>query len=311
LTIGRKIMFPALKGFLIEFLARILKRKKEEPPPVITAKPVEVVGIWGWSAGSRRKSIFSSIIAHFLILLFILVVFKPPVAVKTARGLVTLIMPVEIPPYAAKVPPGKGGGGGGDSSPLLPSKGRAPRPAPRQFTPPSATPPAQAKLLMEPTIIARPDAKIPNVDMSVWGDPLGKIGPPSSGPGSGGGIGTGSGGGVGPGEGPGFGPGKGGGIGGGVYRIGEGGTSAPQLIYKIEPEYSDEARKAKFQGTVVLTAVVDTDGMAKDIKVMRPLGLGLDEKAIEAIKKWRFRPGMKNGKPVAVLVTIEVNFRLL
>ena len=305
-------MFPALKEFLIEFLARVLKRKKEEPPPVITAKPVDVVGIWGWSTGNRRTSILSSLAVHFLILLFLFVVFRPPIVTKTARGLVTLIMPVEIPPYAAKAPPGKGGGGGGgDKSPLSASKGRAPRPAPRQFTPPSATPPARAKLLIEPTIIAQPDAKIPNVDMSVWGDPLGKIGPPSSGPGSGGGIGTGSGGGVGSGEGPGFGPGKGGGIGGGVYGIGEGGISAPQLIYKIEPEYSDEARKAKFQGTIVISAIVDTDGIAKNIKVMRPLGLGLDEKAIEAIKKWRFRPGVKNGKPVAVLVTIEVNFRLL
>ena len=253
---------------------------------------------------------FSSLAAHFLVLLSLSVIFRPSIATKTAGGLVTLISPVEIPPYAVKVPPGKGGGGGGDSSPLPPSKGRAPRPAPRQFTPPSATPPAQAKLLMEPTIIAQPDAKIPNVDMSVWGDPFGKIGPPSSGPGSGSGIGTGSGGGVEPGKGPGFGPGEGGGIGGGVYRIG-GGVSMPLLMYKIDPEYSDEARKAKFQGTVVLTAIVDTDGIAKNIKVMRPLGLGLDEKAIEAIKKWRFRPGVKDGKLVAVFITIEVNFRLL
>ncbi len=303
-------MFPALKEFLTEFLARILRRKKKEAWPAITAKPEKVVDIWGWSAGNRRASMFSSLTAHFLILLFLFVMFKPSIVTKTAGGLVTLISPVEIPPYVAKVPPGKGGGGGGDSSPLPPSRGRAPRPAPRQFTPPSATPPVQAKLLMEPTIIAQPDAKIPNVDMSVWGDPFGKIGPPSSGPGSGGGIGTGSGGGIGPGKGPGFGPGEGGGIGGGAYRIG-GGVSSPQLMYKVEPEYSDEARKAKFQGTVVLTAIVDTDGVAKNIKVMRPLGLGLDEKAIEAIKKWRFRPGVKDGKSVAVFVTIEVNFRLL
>jgi TonB family protein len=124
----------------------------------------------------------------------------------------------------------------------------------------------------------------------------------SNGPGSGGGIGTGSDGGVG--------SGSGGGVGGGVYRIG-GGVSAPALIAKVEPEYSEEARKEKFQGTVVLYVVVDESGKPRDLRVIRPLGLGLDEKAIEAVMKWRFRPGMKDGKPVAVAATIEVNFRLL
>lgn len=163
---------------------------------------------------------------------------------------------------------------------------------------------------MEPTLIAPLDAKIPNVNMPTWGDPLGKIGPPSSGTGSGSGIGSGSGGGIGPGKGPGFGPGEGGGFGGGVYRVGAG-VSSPMIIYKVEPEYSEEARKAKFQGTVIISAIVDVDGILKDIKVVRALGLGLDEKAIEAIQKWRFKPGVKDGKPVAVHVSIEVNFRLL
>jgi TonB family protein len=99
-------------------------------------------------------------------------------------------------------------------------------------------------------------------------------------------------------------------MGGGVYRIG-GGVSPPQLIAKVEPEYSEEARKAKFQGTVVLTVVVDEKGNPRDLKVLRPLGLGLDQKAIEAVEKWRFKPGMKDGRPVAVLATVEVNFRLL
>ncbi len=99
-------------------------------------------------------------------------------------------------------------------------------------------------------------------------------------------------------------------MGGGVYRIG-GGVSAPALLFKVEPEYSEEARKAKFQGTVVLYVVVDEKGQPRDLKVVRPLGLGLDEKAIEAVQKWRFRPGQLNGKPVSVAATIEVNFRLL
>ena len=143
-----------------------------------------------------------------------------------------------------------------------------------------------------------------------YGDPLSKLGIPSNGIGSGGGIGSGSGGGVGSGKGAGVGPGSGGGFGGGAYRIG-GGVSAPSVLSKVEPEYSEEARKAKWQGTVVLSLVVDDQGRPQNLKVLRSLGLGLDQKAIEAVEKWRFKPGMKDGKPVPVMATIEVNFRLL
>jgi periplasmic protein TonB len=83
------------------------------------------------------------------------------------------------------------------------------------------------------------------------------------------------------------------------------------LVYRVEPEYSDEARKAKFQGTVVLEVIIDARGFARDIRVVRPLGLGLDQKAIDAVQKWKFKPGMKDGKPVNVAAQIEVNFRLL
>jgi TonB family protein len=203
-----------------------------------------------------------------------------------------------------------GGGGGGDRSPTPPSKGKLPRLSDKQFVPPTVTHIENPKLPMEPTLIIQPDANIPKVDMNVLGDPLAKSGIASNGPGSGGGIGYGPGGGVGSGSGPGYGPGHGGNMGGGAYRIG-GGVSPPSVILKVEPEYSEEARKAKFQGTVVLFVVVDEKGNPRDLKVMRPLGLGLDQKAIEAVEKWKFRPGMKDGKPVAVQATIEVNFRLL
>src|ERR1051325_11693654 len=115
------------------------------------------------------------------------------------------------------------------------------------------------KLTMEPTIIAPPDVNLPNVNMSQYGDPLAKIGPASNGPGSGGGIGIGKGGGVGSGKGGGYGPGEGEGFGGGVFRV-SGGVTAPQLLHKIEPEYSEEARKAKYQGTVLLYVQVTPDG---------------------------------------------------
>ncbi|MEI9813195.1 MAG: energy transducer TonB [Acidobacteriota bacterium] len=87
--------------------------------------------------------------------------------------------------------------------------------------------------------------------------------------------------------------------------------SAPVPLSKPEPEYSEEARKAKHQGEVLLTVVVDEKGMPQQITVKKSLGLGLDEKAIEAVQKWRFKPGMKDGKPVAVQATIAVSFHLL
>src|SRR5208337_4081412 len=198
-----------------------------------------------------------------------------------------------------------------DRSPTPASKGRLPKPSMKQFTPPMAVVNnPNPKLVMDPTIIAPPDTPLPNVNMPVWGDPLAKIGPPSNGPGSGGGIGSGSGGGVGSGKGGGFGPGEGGGVGGGVYRVG-GGVTAPVLLYKKEPEYSEEARKAKYQGTVLLYIEVDPSGKATNIRVQHSLGLGLDEKAIEAVRQWKFKPGYKDGKPVTVAATIEVNFRTL
>jgi periplasmic protein TonB len=88
-------------------------------------------------------------------------------------------------------------------------------------------------------------------------------------------------------------------------------VTAPALMLKIEPEYSEEARKAKYQGTVLLAVEIDAEGRARNIHVLHSLGLGLDEKAIEAVRKWKFRPGTKDGKPVTVAATIEVNFRLL
>ena len=93
-----------------------------------------------------------------------------------------------------------------------------------------------------------------------------------------------------------------------AYRVG---VSPPKAIYSPDPEYSETARQAKLQGTCVLWLVVGPDGKPRDIRVLRTLGLGLDEKAIEAVKHWRFEPAMKNGKPVAVQINVEVNFHLL
>jgi TonB family protein len=95
-----------------------------------------------------------------------------------------------------------------------------------------------------------------------------------------------------------------------AVRVGNG-VTAPSVLYKRDPDYTEEARSAKYQGTVLLGIDVGADGYAYNIRVIRSLGLGLDEKAIEAVSQWRFRPGMRDGQPVTVQATIEINFRLL
>ena len=206
----------------------------------------------------------------------------------------------------------QGGGGGGDRSTLRASKGSPPRAAPHQFVPPMAVVPKESpKLIMEPTLVLPPDLRLPAIQMAQWGDPNGIPGPPSNGTGSGGGIGSGNNGGIGAGDGPGLGPGRNGGTGGGVAQSGGGRFVPAALLWKIEPEYSDEARRAKVQGTVLLALEVDAEGKARNVRLEQGLGLGLDQKAIEAVMRWKFRPGSRNGRPVASSALVEVNFRLL
>jgi len=217
-----------------------------------------------------------------------------------------------IDPY---VPPGHGGGGGGKLAVLQASKGRLPVIARQQFTPPAAMiQNLDPKLPMAPTLIMSAELKLPPVDLLALGVPYGKNGPPSDGRGTGGGIGEGVGTGVGPGKGPGAGPGEGGDTGGGL-RSGvpsrSGASTAPVVLFQVEPEFSEEARKAKLQGVVMLYGEVDTNGRLRNIRVTQGLGLGLEEKAVEAVKQWRFRPGTRDGKPVVSAAAIEVNFHLL
>jgi TonB family protein len=281
----------------------------ELAPFDVTSKPVEVPRLWGFFGGHEKTAGAYSVLIHCaaLAILFLLGSMQP--VQRFVRRSTTLIMP-DISPYLAAPKRARSGcgGGGGARTALDASKGKLPKPTPKQFTPPTATPPPDPKLVVPASIVAPDD--IPNIVASNMGDPLSKLGIPSNGTGMGGGIGSGFGTGVGPGNGAGFGPGSGGGFGDGAYRIG-GGVSAPTILSKVEPEYSEEARKAKWQGTVVLSLVVDAQGRPQGLKVARSLGLGLDQKAMEAVAKWRFRPGMKDGKPVPVIATIEVNFRLL
>ena len=225
---------------------------------------------------------------------------------QQVTGIVTDISPYVLPPSSTKA---GGGGGGGDRDKLAASKGALPKLSREQITPPAAVIRNPAPILpVDPSVVVPPNITLPHT--GPLGDPLSAVlGPPSNGTGSGGGIGSGSGGGVGSGRGPGVGPGWGGGIGGGPYRVG-GGVSAPKPLYTPDPEYSEEARKSKYQGVVVLWLVIGPDGRPHEIRVARPLGMGLDEKAMEAVRTWRFDPARKDGQPVAVQMNVEVSFRL-
>ena len=293
-----KTLIPAIKELI---------NPPKLPPLEITSKPVEVKDQWGMYGGNETKAGISSLLIHVAVVALLVFIGSLKPVQDMVKEHILLIAP-DLKPY---VPQQKklssGGGGGGNRAPLEASKGKLPKPAPRQFTPPRVDPLDNPKLPMAPSIIA---PELPTLVAQNMGDPLSSLRVGSNGVGIGGGIGSGSGGGVGPGKGPGVGPGSGGGFGGGAYRIG-GGVSQPSLLSKVEPEYSEEARKAKWQGTVILALVVDDQGRPQNLKILRSLGLGLDQKAIEAVEKWRFKPGMKDGKPVPVMATIEVNFRLL
>ena len=226
-------------------------------------------------------------------------VIKPPTLISEVTHIVL--------PEGADVP--HGGGGGGDRSAVRASRGTPPKFSDKQLAPPViVVRNPSPKLQADPTVLGPPQLKLPQSNQI--GDLFSSnVTIPSNGVGRGGGVGDNSGTGVGIGNGPGVGAGRDGGFGGEVFRPGTG-ISAPRAIYDPDPEYSDEARKAKFQGNVVLALIVDATGRVRDIQVARSLGMGLDEKAIEAVRKWRFEPGMKDGQAVAVQVNVEVNFRL-
>jgi TonB family protein len=225
---------------------------------------------------------------------------------------VALLMPLDLVKYEVTVPQrDDAGGGGGMRAKTAASIGNLPTRALKQFLAPMVTTENASPILsIEPTIIASPEIAVAQIDLAQFGDPHGVVGPPSAGPGKGGGIGNGDGTGVGPGEGPGAGPGRDGGIASGQKGL-QGSLTEPVLLWKVDPEYSEEARKAKLQGVVMVRAVIDARGQVRDIAVTQGLGLGLDDRAIAAVQKWKFRAAMRNGRPVATSALIQLTFRLL
>jgi periplasmic protein TonB len=163
------------------------------------------------------------------------------------------------------------------------------------------------QLEMPPEVLG-PATNMPVIDLAHIGSLTGQVGPLSGGPGDSGGLGKGHGSGGGDNDGPGlYGDSGISGIGGLPRKN----STKPTLISKTEPEYSEEARKAKVQGSVVLSIVVAASGRVTSVRVVHSLGLGLDERAIEAVRQWKFRAATVDGKSVATQAVVEVNFRLL
>jgi protein TonB len=200
-----------------------------------------------------------------------------------------------------------GGGGGGDHQIVEPIRGRAPEVAKVQMNAP------QLARLEHPSLPVNPTEQVklpdnPNAPtLGMANSP--QIALASQGSGSNSGFGHGMGGGLGGGHGIGAGPGSGGGYGGGLMNVG-GGVSAPQVLRSMKPEFTEQARAANFQGSVTLQLIVDAQGDPQNIRVIHPLGMGLDEMAVQALRQYKFKPAMYQGHPVAVQIIMDVDFHL-
>jgi periplasmic protein TonB len=291
-------------------------RRRVIPQPALSPSAFLLSDSWGQYRVSKTRSALGSILAHTVVVGAIAAVsFLPHKAqseIKPTEA-VTLIAPspeTYALPLATKQ--AGGGGGGGDREKVEAPRGELPRPAAEQITPPQIVVRNEnPKLPVEPTVVAPPQihmaSALPNLGNPA-APPLPRVAA-SNGTGAGGGIGSGTGGGIGKGNGPGVGEGYGGGIGGGAYRVG-GSVLAPRPLAMPDPDYTEQAREARLQGMCVLGLIVGADGKPRDIHVIRSLGMGLDEKAMAAVRQWTFAPATKDGMPVPVQISVQVSFKL-
>lgn len=297
-----------------------------EPPQSPDVTPAER-RLFATAPGRRRVTgipLAASSALHvaafgLIVVLSTLGAFRPVLSRETTTATVT---PVRLV-FTAEPGPGGGGGGGGLRQPLPPPKARlngtahVSSPVPVRHPPPPAAPPKIPIEVPKPPLRAETLPPIIAPVVSVAGDMRDRIGvlsetpveSESRGPGAGGGVGTGTGVGVGEGSGSGIGPGSGGGYGGGPYRPGSG-VEPPRILREVKPSYTEQARRAGVEGEVVLEIVVQSDGSVGHVRVLQRLGSGLDERAIDAVRQWRFDPARRQGTPVDVVVEVSVEFKL-
>ena len=273
-------------------------------------RPVDVS--FSFERSQSRVGITASLVSHLLMALIVVLVLQYQPESQSSEP------PPRLPNdivWLSEPGPGGGGGGGGHKMPEPPRKAelpgrekitvpveKKPNPTPE---PPKEEPKPAEELVLPAKTMASAEQSLPGAIATESPQTV------SQGTGTAGGAGTGSGSGIGPGTGSGLGPGSGGGTGGGAYHPGSG-VTVPEVIKEVKPSYTAEAMRAKVQGVVWLECIVMPDGSVGSVKVIKSLDpvFGLDQEAVKAARQWRFRPGMKGGQPVPVIITIELTFTL-
>lgn len=282
-------------------------------PPSQRRQSHMFMGLDEYVSRGSRPSTALSFIAHICAaaaILWLGVMLNRPL-VRTAEMTVapiqfTLYAP---PPPVMPVAKVQGGGGGGGLHHLQPPIKVEHLPAPPKIKLLAPVIPRieSPKLPVAPSIDIRMPQQTTMPKLGVPQSP--QVAMASQGPGSGNGFGFGSLGGLGAGQGAGAGPGSNGGYGGGVMNVG-GGVSAPEVIHSVQPQFTPEARSANLQGVVGIQLIVDSQGYPQDVRVVRRLGMGLDEEAVQAVRQYKFRPAMYQGHAVSVQMIIDVDFHL-
>jgi len=280
------------------------------PPLVLTSTPIPVPDRMAVKPNPWAIGISTTVnLAILLIVLF----FVGKKIIESVNKPPEILTSIDVGDFnSAKAAQKNGGGGGGsEHSVIEASKGKLPKIMKDPVVPPMVQIFEKPKIEMPAAIDVQKEIKLPdNPDMPTIGMKSGVNVVLSNGTGGGGGMGSGNGGGLGSGNGIGYGPGSGWNTGGGLAQVG-GRVSAPVPLFQPDAEFSDEARRAKYQGVCLVSLIVDAQGNPQNVHVVRALGMGLDEKAMEAVRKYKFKPAMRDGKtPVPVQVNVEVNFRL-
>jgi protein TonB len=272
--------------------------------PKMPAGGEHVPDIWSKNPQfTRVKALSVAIHAAALALIIgpMMMEFRVPSVAKQGESPIS----ISLSKYNLVAPPAKksGSGGGGQHDNAPATRGQLPQFARMQLAAPKAHPLENPTIAMRPTVLADSPAP-PNIVANSWGNPLSSVLSESMGDGSGNSVGEGNG--------DGFGRGDKYGYGDSGVPAGTRGYGNPACLYCPNAQFSDAAVKAKYQGVVLVAALITPDGRATDVRVVKGLGLGLDENAVAAVRTWRFRPATgPDGRPAAVLQTIEVEFRLI
>ena len=296
--------------------------------------PVErpLFGAHAAAARSHGRALTASLGVHALMLVALTALMT---RVAAAPVPVTAAPPVRLV-FLATPGPGGGGGGGGLKLPAPPPKAelkgtrplRSPIPPPKPVVTrkpePEAKPLPPVRPEPEPKPVEPPPPPVPAPVAPQVAAPVATLPADardrtgvaadapdsrSQGPGAGSGAGSGTGTGMGEGTGSGIGPGSGGGTGGGPYRPGTG-ITPPAIVHEVKPDYTDEGRRRHIEGDVVLEIIVRSDGSVGNVKLVQGLGAGLDQRAMDAVRQWRFSPAKRYGVPVDVIVEVAMEFKL-